>query len=317
MKHLEVKLTIDRENAILEGSDEYGEVKGQFDPSPLSIEQREMLVRLLDNASINSDGPSFGVIDFFNDAVVETIDFALQKEAEQKQKDLECLADALMLNDEDFWTRCIYGGYGPKYYLGGSEGSIANKYPKNDLSLRIKKRSLSVIDKRQKEDREKAAAQQREATERKERQAKIDAKRRAKREAEVAIREMAVRSVLKDADKRQYERGMLGQDEQRRLLGQKLFSALAHLDRYARIKGSDVCEHADEVEFVATECDVIPPEQFIKLEELEKLLDQDAMSAEVRYHKGECGYCEEYIVRYSARVTAKIGDWELSREYAL
>jgi hypothetical protein len=313
MEKVTVKLNISEQEAIKAGRSEYGTVEKEFDPAILNPEQRAMLAQEnLKTGPLNTYHPRFAHLDDFDAAVTQTLDYKIEEEKRkiEEEKDEVIEIATWPLERLKNHTHRSPEGRTLNSYHGDKVRKHTDELPETAALI---KRNLEILNNEDKENDLKRA----------EREARAKREQEKKTERAVALckeRQAFVKKMLssKPVVFEQYERGMLSEPEQRKMACDVVFAALDGWPRYERIRGSDVCDcgaNGDATSFEVDEAENLSTNTFRDLVELEK--KATAFKIEPREHVGECGYCDSKLTRYSAHVSFVIGDWTLTREFAL
>jgi len=336
MDKVKIKVEIEKGAAIRAGRSEYGEVDVAVDPAPLNEAQREELVTIYGKATEakGADGywQSYPLASVDDLDVAALMDWRLQhrrarkaqEEAGQEALDKRCKAaraelirrieaGEIEISPE---TDCI-----PARIVWPSRTALGLEIndPVSPPSLLDPKTEDAELLFGLEKKRETAAKQYK----------KEAAAKRAEREAKEAAEQeeigAALSACLAGADLARYQRGYLGEEEQRARLREYAWGDRdKDLAKYKRLKSSDMDHNdgcygdSDNVEFHTRSVDALSKDEYAALVGIEQAFPgEQGWSVSPRAHVATCCECTGSLVRHSALVSKRIGPYTLSREYGL
>lgn len=327
---MKLEIRIDRTAALLEGSDQEGNITLEVKPSELTREQREYLANL-SNADRISLPYLQGVTSVTKDTIGSILDQLIAKkreefEAKQARIDKQ-VQDAIdeikslpisieIINDDGFIqlkepALIVYDYY---YEVTDRLDRIANKPGFEYKSRVLLDPEVAEIEKKVskrlneiRENNKRIRQEQKEAEELK----KLETEGRRTNQLKTWVSEHGTNN-----QKRRFERNMLPEDEILQGIRDQVFEPLNDYPRYSKITKSEVdSDNPDDVMFSVNPITELDAETFDKLEEFENLMPE--AKCELFRHVGTSGDEDSAIVRNSIKVTVTVGELTLSREYAL
>lgn len=356
MEKIKASYYISREAAILAGKSHYGEVVVDIDPGTLTIEQREELSRclwnnragfqldsLVDGASHKGDPklPQFGEVHPEAVAIILNARIKIRKsrpslkEAEKKAaRDEQLDPNNWIIYESGYVGRLAeyFPDLAEKYpavnhpNIYTPEGMTRAKTIKNPVYIsdyKISDTEAQPIMERAKEILSKnnadlmaairpiVEAQLKEAEELRLGSLAKEAERAAQISNWVA-------EFGTESQKKRYAAGLLPEKEVIDGIRAQAFSPLDDFPRYQKIKGKEFCECYGmdrDFSFNAEECSEATEEEFDLIEKIQATVPSATVT--LRLHTGECSECGRKLERKSVLVKMTIGEFDISREYAV
>lgn len=357
MEKIKGTFTVGRTQAILAGKTEYGEVVVEIDPGTLTVEQREELSRcpyrkdtgfwldsFVDSTSYKGDPelPQFGEV--HPDAVTTFLNARIKiRESRSSLKEAEKKAARDEQLDPNNWIIYESGYIGrlaecfpdlaekypdidhPNVYA--PEGMTRAKVIKNPVWISDYKISdteagpiIETAKKILEQHNAKLMAAIRPIVEAKLKEAEEFRLERLEKEARRAVQiSNWVTEFGAESQKKRHSVNLLPEKEVIDGIREQAFAPLDDFPRYQKIKGDDFCECdylADRsLSFDVVDCSEATEEEFDLIEKIQAAVPSATVA--LRLHTGECSGCDQKMERKGLLVRMTVGQFDLSREYAV
>ncbi len=347
MEKVKIAIDILRDHAIEAGLTEYGWIEVAVDPGPLTTEQRAELVAVAYTRGLSEPSDYANAARIQNEkgeyicypvastteldvtdlltwrieikaAVAATEAKKATAQAEREKAALVKIRERVEAGEIKFQSKGYGSGRPDGIDWSGSYGLAwkdrnPEKIVKGDRCEEVMQKRLVIAQ----ADFDEAATKKTIQVEKTKKEAEKLAEEKA------AETDQRIRELIEGDELDRYERGFFSEQDERDLLrGRIWFDRDENLDRYERLKSSDI-EHENEycegdIEFDADEYEgSLTEEQFGKLREIEGIFVGPEWTIEVRRHVGECESCDGQLWALSVLVSTQVGKYNLSREYAL
>lgn len=299
---MHIRVEVYRDKAIRAGENNYGEMEIEVDITKLTQEQREILAR---KVVLELQGGIATEI-----AVIETLQALVEKEAAEKaEKEAEkirLINYYLEMPQEEFNEKT-------DWYIGPMVG----KNPLLDEKIAIRKKIVDAEENRKAaEVLERRAADEARIIQRK-------ARDQAASEARVAQIATWVETHGTENQKARYHAELLPESEVLDAIREKTFKSLQGFTLYKNMQANEVCicdmysYGPCDIEFDDYSAEEATAEEWDRMEEIRKIIQTEYPQArmELREHKGKSSRCQNVVIAKGIRVTVRIENLNLRREY--
>jgi hypothetical protein len=335
---MKATIYIDGKTALLAGLDNQGDYTIDFDPADLTPEQRtELALSDTDNDDvfkacvINHTTYSYGIASPDLDALRTILN---KRIVERRKKDAERAAEAAKRDAEDL-TNVLAWAHGPSdklvrydYRFPRNNVSWPPCYENNEDATRKIAKSHPEVQEAI-EDAEALVfwlnAEQKIREMQSERWAGEAAEKEAAEKEAADARRAAQLSawVAKHGTENQRARaleGLLPEDEIIDAIRAVAYAPLDALPRYEKIKRTDFCECDGEyqtpnVDFDVEDADDVSADEYDQICKIRALMPRAAVT--LRRHSGGCETCKNEMTLAGIMVRLTVGEFSLSREYAV
>jgi hypothetical protein len=336
---MKAKIMIDKSAALIAGLDNQGEYVIDFDPSDLTLEQRQELAKSGEKDGVYLPymiGGTYYTHLYTNittpdiDALRAIIDRRIaerkDQEAKQKEKDLQDIEKYITSKtDEELIDTANY--YAEIEFWAREYGVPAAQRLNDQTTLaRMARIENELIPAKQAEiDAERAAkkaeAERRRAEE--ERKEAIKAREKEESAKRLAAQLDAWVAEHGTADmKERHAEGLLARSEIKDAMRDQTFAPLADFPRYRKMKKSEICDaegyeyEEHDVSFEVETAESLSAEEYAALKAIREAAPDGAV-VEPRIHTATCDECDYTENRTGFMVRITIGELEFSREYGM